>query len=157
MAIDKTTKKGVTGVERLAPHVEAFTVAARDAASLEGGNLRVLVGWAAGIDLARREVTVELEPAPPAGGASAAAGADGTTPHPAVAPPHQPPGPAHKALRYDTLCLAVGAAPKQLAGARHPCVLTLRDAASLTALARRLRGARRVAVIGNGGIALELA
>jgi hypothetical protein len=40
--------------------------------------------------------------------------------------------------------------------AHHPCVLTLRDTDSVAQLSARLRGARRVMVVGNGGIALEL-
>ena len=35
-------------------------------------------------------------------------------------------------------------------------VLTIRDTDSVARLAAQLRGARRVAVVGNGGIALEL-
>ena len=42
-----------------------------------------------------------------------------------------------------------------LAGSAH--VLTLRDRDSLADLAVRLPGARRVVLVGNGGIALELA
>ena len=59
-----------------------------------------------------------------------------------------------KALGYDCLCLCCGAVPRPLAS--HALVLTLRDLHSVEELARRLRGARRVAVVGNGGIALEL-
>ena len=35
-------------------------------------------------------------------------------------------------------------------------VLTLRDTDSVATLAQRLRGARRIMVVGNGGIAMEL-
>ena len=68
------------------------------------------------------------------------------------------------ALRFDTLCVCTGARPKQPLsverGAHH--VTLLRDAESVTALRKRLAhecGVRRMRVllVGNGGIALELA
>lgn len=84
-------------------------------------------------------------------------------------------------LPYDKLCICAGARPKQLpptAFHARPApglseaeaeaerqrqeaelrrrVLTIRDTDSVQRLAARLRGARRVAVVGNGGIALEL-
>ena len=66
-------------------------------------------------------------------------------------------------VAYDRLCLACGARPRQLpaavacmaAAAQH--VLTLRDTDILCELLARLRHARRVLLVGNGGIALELA
>jgi hypothetical protein len=66
-----------------------------------------------------------------------------------------------EAVAYDRLCVASGARPRQLpsgvssSAAAH--VLTLRDTDSLTQLLARLRRARRVLLLGNGGIALELA
>lgn len=77
-------------------------------------------------------------------------------------------------LSYDRLCICAGAAPKQLPAAAfvaaqqggQPCtreleqlrrrVLTIRDTDSVARLARQLASARSVAVVGNGGIALEL-
>ncbi|GLC51130.1 hypothetical protein PLESTB_000469100 [Pleodorina starrii] len=62
-------------------------------------------------------------------------------------------------IRYDKLCLCTGARPKELEvpGSRHPAVLTLRDTDSVQELTRRLLGCRRLLLVGNGGIALELA
>ncbi|GIL73064.1 hypothetical protein Vretifemale_3287 [Volvox reticuliferus] len=63
------------------------------------------------------------------------------------------------ALRYDKLCLCTGARPQELQvhGADHPAVMTLRDTDSVQELSRRLRSCRRLLLVGNGGIALELA
>ncbi|KAK9845833.1 hypothetical protein WJX81_003814 [Elliptochloris bilobata] len=58
-------------------------------------------------------------------------------------------------LPYDRLCLCVGATPRRLA--EGPNVLVLRDCDSVASLAARLNTARQVALVGNGGIALELA
>jgi NADPH-dependent 2,4-dienoyl-CoA reductase/sulfur reductase-like enzyme len=58
-------------------------------------------------------------------------------------------------IPYDKLCVCTGARPKGL-GVASPHVLTLRDDESVQALCARLLGARRVMVVGNGGIALEL-
>lgn len=41
--------------------------------------------------------------------------------------------------------------------APHPLVLVLRDEDTVEALAVRIKAARRVVLVGNGGIALELA
>ncbi|KFM26780.1 Pyridine nucleotide-disulfide oxidoreductase domain-containing protein 1 [Auxenochlorella protothecoides] len=62
-----------------------------------------------------------------------------------------------ESLAFDRLCIATGAGPIHLPGSdSNGAVLTLRDTHSIAALAQRLRSARHVAVIGNGGIALEL-
>ncbi|KAF5841479.1 hypothetical protein DUNSADRAFT_12644 [Dunaliella salina] len=57
-------------------------------------------------------------------------------------------------LEYDKLLCATGAVPKVLSD--HPAVLTLRDTDSVLSLRDRLQAARRVIIVGNGGIALEL-
>jgi hypothetical protein len=57
-------------------------------------------------------------------------------------------------LAFDKLCICSGAAPRLIAD--HPCVIGLRDTESVEALATRIATARRVVVIGNGGIALGL-
>ena len=63
-------------------------------------------------------------------------------------------------LPYDRLCIAAGARPRQLPQAAacgaEDRVITLRDTDSVGLLALRLRDARRVMVVGNGGIAMEL-
>ncbi|GIL42910.1 hypothetical protein Vafri_741 [Volvox africanus] len=63
------------------------------------------------------------------------------------------------ALRYDKVCLCTGARPQELQvpGADHPAVMTLRDTDSVQDLSHRLRSCRRLLLVGNGGIALELA
>ncbi|ORZ30418.1 hypothetical protein BCR44DRAFT_1444874 [Catenaria anguillulae PL171] len=55
---------------------------------------------------------------------------------------------------YDKLCLATGARPKVIVD--HPHVIGIRDIESVDELCARLSRARRVMVVGNGGIALEL-
>ena len=62
----------------------------------------------------------------------------------------------HDELQYDRLCVATGARPRQLACAAAHAVLQLRDTDDVRALATRLNTARRVLLVGNGGIALEL-
>ena len=52
------------------------------------------------------------------------------------------------------MCIATGVRPKLIAN--HPNVIGLRDLQSVEDLVQRLRSARRVVVVGNGGIALEL-
>lgn len=77
-------------------------------------------------------------------------------------------------LPFDKLCICAGARPKQLPpvvfrsasgaeaaqgeelAALQRRVLTIRDTDSVQRLGRQLRHAARVAVVGNGGIALEL-
>ncbi|EME32490.1 uncharacterized protein Gasu_02650 [Galdieria sulphuraria] len=56
---------------------------------------------------------------------------------------------------YDKLCLCTGAIPKSIAP-NNPRVLTLRDTTSLERLCNALRSCNRIAIVGNGGIALEL-
>jgi len=58
-------------------------------------------------------------------------------------------------LPYTYICVCTGARPKLVA--QHPLVLGIRDLESVQELSRRLQDARRVALVGNGGIALELA
>jgi hypothetical protein len=57
-------------------------------------------------------------------------------------------------LSYDRLCIASGARPNLIADSAH--VIGIRDTESVSQLAKRLSSARRVLVVGNGGIALEL-
>ena len=57
-------------------------------------------------------------------------------------------------VQYDKLCICSGAVPKPIAD--HPNVMTLRDLESIDGLLARLKMARNVAVVGNGGIAMEL-
>jgi NADPH-dependent 2,4-dienoyl-CoA reductase/sulfur reductase-like enzyme len=68
-------------------------------------------------------------------------------------------GHQHTELPYDRVCFATGAHPRMPASvdaAAASCVVTVRDTDSVQWLSHRMRGARRVVVVGNGGIALEL-
>lgn len=72
-----------------------------------------------------------------------------------------------RVIEYGKLCVATGAAPRvpTAAYARHACVHYVRDAASVRELASALRGNNgggngsglSVLLVGNGGIAMELA
>ena len=59
-------------------------------------------------------------------------------------------------ISYDKLCVCSGARPKLITS--HPHVIGLRDLQSVSYMADKLSSAaaRRVVVLGNGGIALEL-
>ena len=60
-----------------------------------------------------------------------------------------------KIVKYQKLCLCNGARPK-LISPENPNVLGIRDTESVKQFQEKLKNARRVAVIGNGGIATEL-
>ncbi|XP_061415822.1 pyridine nucleotide-disulfide oxidoreductase domain-containing protein 1 [Lethenteron reissneri] len=62
---------------------------------------------------------------------------------------------AGEELAYERLCICTGARPKVVADG-NPHVLGIRDTDSTQEFQKRLEKARRVVVIGNGGIALEL-
>lgn len=139
--------KGVSVVVRLSRTLEELALVERRLDELPWPNLQMVQGVAAGIDAEGKELLL----------------GDG------------------RRLPYDKLCICAGARPKQLpptAFHARPApglseaeaeaerqrqeaelrrrVLTIRDTDSVQRLAARLRGARRVAVVGNGGIALEL-
>lgn len=58
---------------------------------------------------------------------------------------------------YTRLALCHGARPKLIQGASEcPYVLGIRDTESVRAFQGRLAGARRVLIVGNGGIATEM-
>lgn len=57
-------------------------------------------------------------------------------------------------LQYDRICLCTGGSPKLVV--HHPLVLGLRDTTTVQELAERLKTARRIVLLGNGGIALGL-
>ena len=58
-------------------------------------------------------------------------------------------------LRYSKLCICTGATP-QMIGDESTRVYGIRDTDSVELLQDRLRHSRRVIIVGNGGIALEL-
>ncbi|KAI8475905.1 MAG: hypothetical protein J3K34DRAFT_390491 [Monoraphidium minutum] len=160
------TAEGVTGVVRVTQYVEEFSVVERDAASLSRPNLRVLQRRVAGLDPRGR--TIRTAPAGGGGGGSGGGGGGGLPGGERRPPPGSGAeglrdgagaeglrdGAGEEVLRYDALCICAGARPKVVA--RHERVVTLRDTESVQEFARRLVGSRRVAVVGNGGIALEL-
>lgn len=57
-------------------------------------------------------------------------------------------------VAYTQLCICTGAAPKKIF--QHGNVIALRDQDSVQDMLKRLEAARRVMIVGNGGIALEL-
>ncbi|XP_034019497.1 pyridine nucleotide-disulfide oxidoreductase domain-containing protein 1 [Thalassophryne amazonica] len=56
---------------------------------------------------------------------------------------------------YEKLCICSGARPKLLTQ-DNPCILGIRDTDSAQEFQKRLSTAKRIVVVGNGGIALEL-
>lgn len=68
------------------------------------------------------------------------------------------PGASPVEVLFDALCVACGARPRPLPGVPQSLrgVLTVRDTDSVASLAAALHAARRVLVVGNGGIAMEL-
>ncbi len=59
-------------------------------------------------------------------------------------------------IRYNSLCICTGAVPRLLCPPRNG-IITIRDSDSVEHLTLLLKTARRAVVIGNGGIAMELA
>ena len=59
-------------------------------------------------------------------------------------------------VKYKKLCICSGGAPKLIAE-NHPHVLGIRDTESVQLFQNRLKDASRVILVGNGGIATELA
>ncbi|XP_033227232.1 pyridine nucleotide-disulfide oxidoreductase domain-containing protein 1 [Belonocnema kinseyi] len=57
-------------------------------------------------------------------------------------------------IKYQKLCLCTGARPKIIA--ENPYVIGIRDTESVTNFLEKIKGARRVLVVGNGGIATEI-
>jgi len=57
-------------------------------------------------------------------------------------------------VKYKRLCVCTGASPKLIAD--NPYVIGIRDTDSVEAFQKRLTGAKKVLVVGNGGIATEL-
>lgn len=58
-------------------------------------------------------------------------------------------------IKYQKLCLCSGASPKIITN-RNEFVIGIRDTDSATVLQNKVKTARRVVVVGNGGIATEL-
>lgn len=63
----------------------------------------------------------------------------------------------NKTINYQFMCLCLGAEPKLIPQAQHfPQVLGIRDTDSVEELEKKLSTAKKIAIVGNGGIASEL-
>uniref|UniRef100_A0A915PTX3 Pyridine nucleotide-disulfide oxidoreductase domain-containing protein 1 n=1 Tax=Setaria digitata TaxID=48799 RepID=A0A915PTX3_9BILA len=60
----------------------------------------------------------------------------------------------HQRITYDKLCIATGGRPK--ANFQHHLSISIRDTETVDRLRSRIKNAKRVLVIGNGGIATEI-
>ena len=60
-----------------------------------------------------------------------------------------------KIIKYQKLCLCNGARPKLIAD-NNPYVIGIRDTESVTNFLFKIKGAKRIVVVGNGGIATEI-
>ncbi|XP_012256809.2 pyridine nucleotide-disulfide oxidoreductase domain-containing protein 1 [Athalia rosae] len=58
-------------------------------------------------------------------------------------------------VRYKKLCLCNGASPKMIAQ-DNPHVLGIRDTESVNNFSKKVKNARRIVIVGNGGIATEI-
>ena len=59
------------------------------------------------------------------------------------------------AIQYTKLCICTGGRPKKIL--EHPRILTVRDTDSVISLCNCLQTARKILLVGNGGIALDVA
>ncbi|XP_070189253.1 pyridine nucleotide-disulfide oxidoreductase domain-containing protein 1-like isoform X2 [Littorina saxatilis] len=60
-----------------------------------------------------------------------------------------------KRVHYDKLCICSGGKPKLIPG-QNPLVVGIRDTESVKSFQKKLSAAKRIVVVGNGGIATEL-
>lgn len=60
-----------------------------------------------------------------------------------------------KCIKYEKICICTGGSPKLIAE-ENPFVLGIRDTESVKEFQTRIKDARRIVVVGNGGIATEL-
>jgi len=60
-----------------------------------------------------------------------------------------------KCIKYEKICICAGGSPKSIAE-ENPFVLGIRDTESVKEFQTRLKDARRIIIVGNGGIATEL-
>jgi len=60
-----------------------------------------------------------------------------------------------KCIKYEKICICTGGSPKLIVE-DSPFVLGIRDTESVKEFETRIKGARRIVVVGNGGIATEL-
>ncbi len=55
---------------------------------------------------------------------------------------------------YNKLCICSGASPKLIENSEY--IIGIRDTETVSTLQHKLRGARQIMIVGNGGIATEL-
>jgi small subunit ribosomal protein S18b len=60
-----------------------------------------------------------------------------------------------KCMKYEKICICTGGSPKLIVE-DNPFVLGIRDTESVKEFETRIKGGRRIVVVGNGGIATEL-
>lgn len=61
-----------------------------------------------------------------------------------------------KCFKYEKLCICTGSSPKLIGEEGNPYVLGIRDTESVEEFQNRIKDARKIVVVGNGGIATEL-
>jgi len=129
-----STLKGIANVLRIAETLETFDVVERPLDSFRdqfGGRVSVLRALVTKVDIDARTISyVDVA-------------ADGEC------------GNEKKVLRFHKLAICSGAVPKSI-DPTNPLVKCVRDDTSVSDLCAALQGARRVLIVGNGGIAMEL-
>ena len=160
--------QSVRDVERVTRKTRLLDVVDRPASSLERANLRVLRAEATALDPDAK--TLHVRPhapngEPPNADARAAlrydqlcvcSGAEPVTPSEILDVVDDRDESDARRAAASSSSPSPSSSTSSRAAVERVCV-TVRDAASVDALADRLRGARRVLLAGNGGIALELA
>ena len=169
--------KSVRHVERVTKNVETVHIEEKPATALSHANLSVVRATVVGVDLDEKLLFLETGTD---GDVSRQARVDARGRSDGDGPERKN---ERRTLAYDQLCVCAGAAPRSVFGgesvsedaskpskgdsvatrAEHDDALaasitvTVRDVESVAALRARLEGARRVLLVGNGGIAMELA
>jgi len=128
---------------KLTSNLEEISVFERrsDQFSMDNRNIRVVIAALQGIDPVNKTLLL-----------STSTSSDTST------ETHAGSGPVHQTLPYSQVCICTGSQPRSLfPHYSHSHVLTIRDLDSVKDMTRRLATARKVVIVGNGGIAMELA
>jgi NADPH-dependent 2,4-dienoyl-CoA reductase/sulfur reductase-like enzyme len=158
--------KSVTHVEKVTRHVETFDVIERPASCLNHQNLTIVNAAVVGVDHLKKVLFLQNEVDASEGSVLSNDSAIRNVSIPL------------SRIMYDQLCVCSGAAPKPVFAEEKPkpstsksknknkpkpssfadsITVTVRDVESVEALRERLSNARRALLVGNGGIAMELA
>ncbi|KAH7623760.1 putative Pyridine nucleotide-disulfide oxidoreductase domain-containing protein 1 [Nannochloris sp. 'desiccata'] len=129
--------KGVSTVAQITKTIEELQVVEKDLDSLPYPNLNWVQGIATDIDTEKQLITILSTD-------------DDNEKIDEIASDLQ-----ISSLPYDKVCICTGAKPRRLLNSPH--VVVLRDTDSVQELSDKLKSAKKVMVVGNGGIALELA